>query len=179
MTFYAAWIINVYTITFNSNGGAAIEPIIINWGTEWNELPTPIRTGYDFTGWYLGGEPFTGAIIESDITLTAHWSIKIYTVTFMSGGSVYATLQVPHGTSLSAAVSAAGMSLYNNLFDADGAVLSHGAFIDGDLTVSVVEMTGFERFLAWWRNYWWFPLVCLGVVLLLVIVVKVVKKIRG
>ena len=52
-------------------------------------LPTPIREGYTFDGWYLDGIKLTGEsfTVTSDATLTAHW-LGAYTVTYaLNGGS--------------------------------------------------------------------------------------------
>ena len=52
-------------------------------------LPTPIRTGYTFAGWYdaaSGGNKVGDAgasyIITADKTLYAHWTVNSYTVTY-------------------------------------------------------------------------------------------------
>ncbi|MBQ8392437.1 MAG: InlB B-repeat-containing protein [Clostridia bacterium] len=40
------------------------------------DIPTPVRDGYTFDGWYIGTEPFTSETwtITEDITLTPYWS---------------------------------------------------------------------------------------------------------
>ena len=50
--------LNVYaaetvTITFNSNGGSAVESITLESGNEYYELaPVPTKENYAFSGWY-------------------------------------------------------------------------------------------------------------------------------
>lgn len=59
-------------------------------------LPTPIRTGYTFTGWYNGETLVESGAwnITSDVTLTAHWTIGVYTITLnANGGTVSPTTQ--------------------------------------------------------------------------------------
>lgn len=71
---------NKATVTFNSNGGTAIEAKTIDQGTV-VEGATPTRAGdtyydtYTFGGWYLNGKKFDfSTVVESDITLVAKWN---------------------------------------------------------------------------------------------------------
>lgn len=71
---------NKATVTFDSNGGTAIEAKTINQGTLVEEA-TPTRAGdtyydtYTFGGWYLNGKKFDfSTVVESDITLVAKWN---------------------------------------------------------------------------------------------------------
>jgi uncharacterized repeat protein (TIGR02543 family) len=64
------------TISFETNGGNEIEDMVINMNSTSVELPTPIREGYTFVGWYLDenlSSPFT---IASLLTQTA--VLKLY-----------------------------------------------------------------------------------------------------
>lgn len=62
-----------YTVSFDGNGGNAIASVTVPEETEIT-LPTPIREGYEFEGWYDGDKlvksPYT---VTTDVTLTAHW----------------------------------------------------------------------------------------------------------
>lgn len=62
-----------YTVSFNGNGGNAIASVKVPKETKIT-LPTPIREGYEFEGWYDGDKlvksPYT---VTTDVTLTAHW----------------------------------------------------------------------------------------------------------
>ena len=62
-----------YTVSFDGNGGNAIASVTVPEKTEIT-LPTPIREGYEFEGWYDGDKlvksPYT---VTADVTLTAHW----------------------------------------------------------------------------------------------------------
>lgn len=71
---------NKATVTFNSNGGTAVEAKTIDQGTVVEEV-TPTRAGdtyydtYTFGGWYLNGKKFDfSTVVESDITLIAKWN---------------------------------------------------------------------------------------------------------
>ena len=90
ITLTATWSINSYTITFNSNGGEAVDPLVTEYqGTV--DLPTPKRDGYTFDGWYKDGssEPYTQYWMPAeDFTLTAKWTPYTYNIKY----SVYPTL---------------------------------------------------------------------------------------
>ena len=52
-TYYAHWTPNTYTLTFNANGGnVSTTTKSVEYGTTYNDLPTPTRAGYTFKGWY-------------------------------------------------------------------------------------------------------------------------------
>lgn len=60
LTFYAQWIANKYTVTFNpnaNNGQVSPTSKEVTYGSSYGDLPTPTRTGYIFEGWY-GGKNF-------------------------------------------------------------------------------------------------------------------------
>ena len=95
---HAHFNINRYTVTFDSAGGKEIANQVVDWSTELTP-PTPEKTGHDFKGWYLpDGTEYTGQAIKEDTTLTAHWEIQVFTVTFYVEGEVYATQEVNYGT---------------------------------------------------------------------------------
>lgn len=69
-----------YTITFNSNGGSAVNPIK---GVVWSavDVPIPTREGYTFSGWYYDDTTFDSpwsetVIPASNLTLYAKWTAK-------------------------------------------------------------------------------------------------------
>lgn len=88
---YAHWTANNYLVTLHANGGKISTPSggLVNtrnytatYGSKYNFLPTPTRTGgYNFDGWYT--EKTGGTEITSDTTVTttkthilyAHWSL--------------------------------------------------------------------------------------------------------
>ena len=64
----------LYTITFDSNGGSEIRSRRVGENGNVIRPEDPVREGYTFVGWYLGDEAFDFATeITSDLTLTAHW----------------------------------------------------------------------------------------------------------
>lgn len=53
MSLYADWIPDVYTLSFETNGGTPLNPVQVTYGThvEQEALKTE-RIGYELTGWY-------------------------------------------------------------------------------------------------------------------------------
>lgn len=76
-TLYARWKKNEYTITFNSMGGNTVASKAVLYEAAYGTLPTPVRAGYTFVGWYdakTGGN-LVGAntICRNNVTLYACW----------------------------------------------------------------------------------------------------------
>lgn len=67
-------------------------------GTVLSSPADPQKEGYDFLGWYRGDELFDfSAAIQEDVTLTAKWEIKHFTVTFKGEGIETFTQSVDWG----------------------------------------------------------------------------------
>lgn len=107
---YAQWTGVASTVTFNATGGyTSTASKTVNYGSTYGTLPTPIRAGYTFVGWFTaasGGTQITALTSVSTTTnqtLHAHWTANSYTVTFdANGGSVGAGSQsATYGTTLS------------------------------------------------------------------------------
>lgn len=63
-----------YTITFNSDGGTAINNKKVKENGSVIKPADPVKEGYTFDGWYLNDEKFDfNTKITSNITLTAKW----------------------------------------------------------------------------------------------------------
>jgi uncharacterized repeat protein (TIGR02543 family) len=111
VTMYAQWTqLVTYTVTFNANSGYFYDEIygsttysLTESGYSGKEitLPTPTRSGYQFSGWYTGS--FSGGVvtfgtkvgdagdsytITSTITLYARW-VQVFTIAFMNGAGGY------------------------------------------------------------------------------------------
>lgn len=93
---YAHWEAKKYTVKFDANGGTVSSATKeVTYGSEYGDLPTPVRMGYAFGGWFTdesGGSEVTGTTKVMRVashTLYAHWAANTYTVTFdANGGSV-------------------------------------------------------------------------------------------
>ena len=87
----ATWTANVYTVTFNGNGGTLSQfSKEVVFDSPYGELPVATRSGYTFDGWYTQKEKGdkvdekTTVGIPSEHTLYAQWAVNKYTVTFMN-----------------------------------------------------------------------------------------------
>ena len=86
ITLYAKWIdaSAAYTVTFDSKGGSAVEPQIVNGGGKAEEPADPGFTDHVFTGWYTDEGctiPYDfDTLLSSDITLYAGWKQLKYTM---------------------------------------------------------------------------------------------------
>ena len=67
--------ITTRVVTFDSDGGTAVEAQIVVYGGIAAEPTAPTKEGYTFVGWYNGETvyDFTTAV-KVDLTLTAHWT---------------------------------------------------------------------------------------------------------
>ncbi|WP_339165913.1 S-layer homology domain-containing protein [Paenibacillus sp. FSL R5-0341] len=78
---YAAWEINHYTLSFESNGGSLVALQNKPYNEQATEPSTPTRPGYTFGGWFKEAAltnqwNFTKDVITADKTLYAKWSIN-------------------------------------------------------------------------------------------------------
>ncbi len=100
MTLYASWTINQYTVSFESNGGTAVDSQTLNYGSLVVEPTEPTQTGYTFDGWYSESGLTTAWDFSSDtlgaadMTLYAAWTADTYTVTFDAQGGTCATSSI-------------------------------------------------------------------------------------
>ena len=99
----AKWDPNPYTLTYNGEGVTETQEFYAA-GKTVVVAAAPIRDGYKFTGWkdevtgtvYQPGDEFT--MPEENVTLTAQWTVKTYTITFVDwNGNVLQTAQVQYG----------------------------------------------------------------------------------
>lgn len=78
-TLTAQYTIKQFTVTFDTDGGDAIDAVTQNYNTTIT-LPTPTREGYTFVKWndgmtdYNAGDSYT---ITGDVTLTASWTQNV------------------------------------------------------------------------------------------------------
>ena len=67
-----------FTVTFDANGGECdTTSLEIISGETVSALPTPVREGFDFLGWFdeNGGEFTAETAVTADITVTAKWEV--------------------------------------------------------------------------------------------------------
>jgi len=98
ITLIAEWTINTYTITFDSNGGSAVQSITQAYDTEINLPANPTRLGHIFNGW---NQVVPAYMPAGNLTITANWTIDIYTITFdTNGGSAIQSISQAYGSSI-------------------------------------------------------------------------------
>jgi uncharacterized repeat protein (TIGR02543 family) len=89
-TLYAHWTRITNQLTFDSNGGSAVEAQAVAEGDVASPPTAPTRTGYTFDGWHTaatGGTAYDFATpVTGATTVHAHWIKNSYTVTFDSHG---------------------------------------------------------------------------------------------
>ncbi len=94
VTYYAKFTPNTYTVSFNGNGGSNANNKTVTYDATYGELPSSIRSGYTFAGWYTaatGGSQVTASTkvqTANDHTLYAHWTANSYEVTLKANGGV-------------------------------------------------------------------------------------------
>ena|GEM_PF-3470072 len=192
---YAKFIVKTYTVTFVTGVSGITVPqksvtALIAIGT----LATPVRTGFTFTGWFLDElrtQAYTPiASMTGNVTLFAGFEQIILTVTFYVSGSVYTTVEVPYGSSLSQAVAAAQTDneiltalfsdpyLHNAL--SVNTVLTADMSVHAELGAGAGSSNGFFRRVgAWFAAYWIWLVVCAALILAAVTAVFIVKKRQG
>lgn len=173
---HAHFEINVYTITFDSNGGELVSSISAEYNTT-PELPVSIRTGYNFIGWTLpsGLDYDSTSPLKGNLTLTAKWELKTFTVTFYVDNEIYKSVTVTYGTTLQEAAKKANLQ-NKALLNENGVRLSvANSVITDNVAVLTTDMSKAEKFGAFLgRNLWivWTALGLIGVLVVLLIVIK-------
>ena len=106
VTLYAKWNEIKVTFNFDADGGNVSKPTdSLVLGVQYT-LPTPVKEGYSFLGWYDGDKKYELSGIWTDtsvleVNLVAKWSAPIeYTITFdLDGGKTTATLPTKYTVS--------------------------------------------------------------------------------
>ena len=85
-----AYVDTYYDVTFNSDGGSAVDPQTVKYGDELAVFNEPTKDGYKFLGWYTEADEafnLTTPITKS-MTLTAKWERNTYTIVYHGNGGV-------------------------------------------------------------------------------------------
>jgi len=134
-TLYAHWAANVFTVTFDANGGTvSTDSKSVTFGDAYGELPVPTKTGFTFDGWINADfQKVTEDTVQSnddDITITAAWKPNSYTVSWNTGTGY--TITVSRTSSKYANASTGALS--------NGATVYYG----DELSVSYSAVTNYE-----------------------------------
>ena len=88
-TYTAVWSANEYTLTLDPANGEKSVDVDVTYDAAVGKLPTPLREGYTFEGWYDedGNEVTSETVYQytEDVTLTARWTANEYTLTLDAG----------------------------------------------------------------------------------------------
>jgi uncharacterized repeat protein (TIGR02543 family) len=105
VTLFAAWSIDTYPVTFDSNGGSAVASTIASFDWWFDEPDDPTREGHTFAGWFADAALTTAWDFDHDrmpahaITLYAKWTVNSYEVSFApNGGTAVAAQTLDYGT---------------------------------------------------------------------------------
>lgn len=106
-TIYAGWTTAPVTLTFNSNNGTPVAPLITSPGSKVQKPDDPTRNFFRFVGWYKDisfTQPITWpyTMPANATTLYAKWTYTRYTITFDSNA----------GTTVASITSSAGAEVY-------------------------------------------------------------------
>ena len=96
---------NRSTVTFDTDGAGTVKTQKVFNGEKVQEPAIPEKEGHNFAGWYLDGEiwSFADGIVTEDMTLTAKWTPKSYTVKFVDENkNLYHSISIAYGIKLSA-----------------------------------------------------------------------------
>ncbi len=108
ITLYARWLVNAYTVTFNSQSGSVVPSKTAQYDATISVPANPVRTGYTFAGWHKEAAcqnawNFATEKVTQNITLYASWLANSYTVTFLSlGGSEVPSTAAQYDATISA-----------------------------------------------------------------------------
>lgn len=110
--------ITKYTVTFDTNGGTAIQSIQVEEGKTIVLPANPTKADYDFAGWYLDNALSNvykeDYVVKSNVTLYAKWTEKapVFTpVAIETIAATYKNNQVVHAEGIVYAVTANGFYL--------------------------------------------------------------------
>lgn len=89
ITLYAKWVVNQYSITFETQGGSTIPNLVLDFGSVINVPTAPIKIGYTFDGWFNDALSNEEVVVPSTMPAThltwfAKWIINTHTVTFLN-----------------------------------------------------------------------------------------------
>jgi uncharacterized repeat protein (TIGR02543 family) len=80
ITMHAAWTavqgpVVQHTVAFDTAGGSTVPSQTVQSGASASRPSDPVRPGYDFAGWYLGGSVYSfSSPVTRDIVITAAWT---------------------------------------------------------------------------------------------------------
>ena len=103
ITLVANWQVNKYTITFNTGGGTAIDPITQDYGTQITPPLEPTKEGHTFEGWFHEVDGVETEFVFDTMPLDganlyAKWKVKQYKIIYKVDNVIYETQTYDYGT---------------------------------------------------------------------------------
>lgn len=96
----ANWTVNQYTISFDTDGGSAIDSLTQDYGSAIVKPTNPTKTGYNFAGW---DAEIPSTMPAENIEIKAKWEIIKCTVSFVDGfGNEVSSSTVDYGSTITA-----------------------------------------------------------------------------
>ena len=93
-----------YIVTFDTQGGSAIEEVEVKKGKKVSKPEDPVKEGYDFVEWQLNGAEYDFSTkVKSNLTLVAKWEIpaiegKVKVIFDTQGGSKVESVIINKGS---------------------------------------------------------------------------------
>ena len=134
----------MYTVTFDSNGGTAYDPVQVEKEGKVTKPYFVEKLGYSFDGWYYNGErwSFTSDKVNSDMTLVARFIPTRYSITYNTNGGTLPENAPTSYTIESEEITLVGATYGSRSFGgwfADGAIVTRiAAGSIGDLTLEAI-----------------------------------------
>lgn len=93
ITLVAMWTLQSFTVSFSVGDGATgVADQTIYFGFKATKPTDPVRSGYIFGGWMLNESEYDfGTPVRDNITLTANWLPRTYSIDYVLGGGVNAS----------------------------------------------------------------------------------------
>lgn len=108
---------DAFTVTFDSDGGSVVSEQKLR-NAPAVKPANPKKSGYDFDGWYLGEENYTFATnVTGDITLKAHWTPVLTTITSVAVQNVKFNYQPGDAPQVTAEVYNADTDKYEIVYE--------------------------------------------------------------
>ena len=148
VTLYAGWkeVGSYFTVSFDTNGGAAIDAQVVEKGAAATQPADPVREGYVFDGWYADKECSKAFDFNSPITgnatAYAKWAEAV-TVTFEAAGAT----TKPEAKVIKKGASLGSLPVVQNTneeiyfagwIDSEGSSVSGATTFDKDATLNAV-----------------------------------------
>ena len=131
---------NVYTVSFDTGFSTNLQDQKIKEGHK-IDAPSITRTGYEFDGWFFNNEvwSFNSNIVTDDMTLTAKWHAKSYSLVFdEDGGESVTDINVTYDSNYSLPSTSKALYTFDGWMLNNQVINSTGVWKnDGDETITL------------------------------------------